>query len=62
MATNQWKHIEKTIIPLYDGMSKIPGGAMVIPLILGSIIGTFFLSFLGLVRLLQHSLNHRQHL
>ncbi|SUU35328.1 2-keto-3-deoxygluconate permease [Actinobacillus seminis] len=48
MATNQWKHIEKTIIPLYDGMSKIPGGAMVIPLILGSIIGTFFPEFLGI--------------
>ncbi|SUB33882.1 2-keto-3-deoxygluconate permease [[Pasteurella] mairii] len=48
MTANQWKHIEKTIIPLYDGMSKIPGGAMVIPLILGSIIGTFFPEFLGI--------------
>lgn len=38
----------KTIIPLYDGMNKIPGGAMVIPLVLGSIVGTFFPEFLGL--------------
>jgi 2-keto-3-deoxygluconate permease len=29
-------------IPLYDGMNRIPGGLMLIPLILGSIIGTFF--------------------
>lgn len=39
---------EKSIIPLYDGMNKIPGGSMVIPLILGSIVGTFFPEFLGL--------------
>lgn len=28
-------------IPIYESMNKIPGGTMVIPLILGSIIGTF---------------------
>ena len=39
---------EKSVIPLYDGMNKIPGGPMVIPLILGSIIGTFFPDFLNL--------------
>lgn len=44
-TTNQ---TEKSIIPLYDGMNKIPGGAMVIPLIIGSLIGTFFPEFLGL--------------
>ncbi|MBO8415130.1 MAG: 2-keto-3-deoxygluconate permease [Proteobacteria bacterium] len=31
----------KAIVPLYDLMNKIPGGTMVIPLILGSIFGTF---------------------
>ena len=39
---------EKSVIPLYDGMNKIPGGPMVIPLSLGSIIGTFFPDFLNL--------------
>ena len=38
----------KSIVPLYDGMSRIPGGTMVIPLILGSIVGTFFSGFLDL--------------
>lgn len=45
-TTNQTT--EKSIIPLYDGMSKIPGGAMVIPLVLGSLVGTFCPEFLGL--------------
>lgn len=45
MSANQ---TSQSIIPLYDGMNKIPGGAMVIPLVLGSIIGTFFPNFLGL--------------
>ncbi|OBX11133.1 2-keto-3-deoxygluconate permease [Gallibacterium salpingitidis] len=45
MSSNQ---TTKSMIPLYDGMNKIPGGAMVIPLVLGSIIGTFFPEFLGL--------------
>lgn len=39
---------EKSIIPLYDGMNKIPGGTMVIPLIIGSLVGTFFPDFLEL--------------
>lgn len=38
----------RSIVPIYDGMSKIPGGTMVIPLILGSIIGTFFPEFLDM--------------
>lgn len=29
-------------VPLFDGMNRIPGGLMLIPLILGSIFGTFF--------------------
>lgn len=36
----------KAIVPLYDLMNKIPGGTMVVPLILGSIIGTFAPGFL----------------
>jgi len=38
----------RSIVPLYDGMSRIPGGTMVIPLILGSLVGTFFPEFLEL--------------
>lgn len=33
---------EKSIFPMYQLMSKVPGGIMVIPLVLGSIVGTFF--------------------
>ena len=36
----------KSRVPLFDGMNKIPGGIMLIPLILGSIVGTFFPGFL----------------
>ncbi|MCH1881373.1 2-keto-3-deoxygluconate permease [Agrococcus sp. ARC_14] len=36
----------KSRVPLFDGMNKIPGGLMLIPLILGSIVGTFFPGFL----------------
>lgn len=36
----------KSRIPLFDGMNKIPGGLMLIPLILGSIVGTFAPGFL----------------
>lgn len=28
-------------VPLFDGMNRIPGGLMLIPLILGSVVGTF---------------------
>lgn len=37
---------QKSIIPLLDLMNKVPGGTMVIPLILGSLIGTFAPGFL----------------
>lgn len=30
-------------LPLFDGMNKVPGGLMLIPLVLGSVIGTFFM-------------------
>ena len=33
-------------VPLFDGMNKIPGGLMLIPLIVGSIVGTFVPGFL----------------
>ena len=36
----------KSRIPLFDGMNKIPGGIMLIPLVLGSLVGTFFPGFL----------------
>ncbi|TQL40410.1 2-keto-3-deoxygluconate permease [Homoserinimonas aerilata] len=36
----------KSHIPLFDGMNKIPGGIMLIPLILGSLVGTFAPDFL----------------
>lgn len=39
---------QKSILPLWDWMNKVPGGTMVIPLILGSIVGTFFPSFLDM--------------
>ncbi|WP_104127452.1 2-keto-3-deoxygluconate permease [Cryobacterium sp. Y57] len=35
-------------VPLFDGMNRIPGGLMLIPLILGSVVGTFFPGFLTL--------------
>lgn len=36
----------KSRVPLFDGMNRIPGGVMLIPLIFGSIVGTFFPGFL----------------
>jgi 2-keto-3-deoxygluconate permease len=36
----------KSRVPLFDGMNKIPGGIMLIPLVLGSVVGTFFPGFL----------------
>lgn len=38
----------KSRVPLFDGMNRIPGGLMLIPLIIGSVIGTFAPGFLGL--------------
>lgn len=38
----------RTIVPLYDAMNRLPGGLMVIPLVLGSIVGTFAQPFLKL--------------
>lgn len=35
-------------LPIMDGLQKLPGGTMLVPLILGSLIGTFFPGFLGL--------------
>ncbi len=35
-------------VPLFDGMNRIPGGLMLIPLVLGSIVGTFAPGFLEL--------------
>jgi 2-keto-3-deoxygluconate permease len=35
-------------VPLFDGMNRIPGGLMLIPLIIGSIVGTFAPGFLDL--------------
>lgn len=39
---------ERSIVPLYDTMNRLPGGLMVIPLVLGSIVGTFAPGFLKL--------------
>lgn len=38
----------RSTVPLYDWMNKIPGGLMLIPLVLGSVVGTFFPGFLEL--------------
>ena len=38
----------KSTVPLYDWMNRVPGGLMLIPLVLGSIVGTFFPGFLEL--------------
>lgn len=32
---------DRTIVPIYDFMNRLPGGLMLIPLVLGSIVGTF---------------------
>lgn len=32
---------QKSVVPLHHWMNKVPGGAMLIPLVLGSILGTF---------------------
>lgn len=38
----------RSIIPLYDWMNRLPGGAMVIPLVLGSLVGMFAPEALGI--------------
>jgi 2-keto-3-deoxygluconate permease len=38
----------KSRVPLFDSMNRIPGGLMLIPLIVGSVVGTFAPGFLGL--------------
>jgi len=39
---------EREVAPLYQMMNRIPGGLMLIPLIIGSLLGTFALDFLEL--------------
>lgn len=41
------KH-ELGAVPIYDWMNKLPGGLMIIPLVLGSVVGTFAPEFLKL--------------
>lgn len=38
----------RSTVPLYDWMNRVPGGLMLIPLVLGSVVGTFFPGFLEL--------------
>ena len=38
----------KSTVPMYATMNRVPGGAMLIPLVLGSIIGTFAPEALGI--------------
>ncbi|UAL31142.1 2-keto-3-deoxygluconate permease [Nocardioides rotundus] len=37
---------EREIVPLYQLMSRVPGGLMLIPLVIGSLLGTFATGFL----------------
>lgn len=39
---------EREVAPLYQMMNRIPGGLMLIPLIIGSLLGTFALDFIEL--------------
>ena len=39
---------EREIVPLYQLMNRIPGGLMLIPLVIGSLLGTFAMGFLEL--------------
>ena len=39
---------EREIVPLYQLMNRIPGGLMLIPLVIGSLLGTFATGFLEL--------------
>jgi 2-keto-3-deoxygluconate permease len=38
----------RSLVPLFDGMDRIPGGLMLIPLIIGSVVGTFAPGALGI--------------
>ncbi len=44
---------EREVLPLYQLMNRIPGGLMLIPLVIGSLLGTFATGFLG-ARLVHH--------
>lgn len=48
MAAESQHLKQRSLVPLFDGMNKIPGGLMLIPLILGSIVGTFLPGFLDM--------------
>ena len=37
---------EREIAPLYQLMNRIPGGLMLIPLVIGSLLGTYAMGFL----------------
>jgi len=39
---------EREIVPLFQAMSRVPGGLMLIPLVIGSLLGTFATGFLEL--------------
>ena len=39
---------DREIVPFYQWMDKVPGGLMLIPLVLGSIVGTWGVGFLEL--------------
>lgn len=39
---------EREVLPLYQTMNRIPGGLMLIPLVIGSVLGTFAPGFLAL--------------
>ncbi len=39
---------EREVLPLYQFMNRIPGGLMLIPLVIGSLLGTFASGFLDL--------------
>lgn len=47
-ATGAQQPEDREIVPFYQWMDKVPGGLMLIPLVLGSIVGTFGTGFLEL--------------
>lgn len=42
------ENADREVVPLYQMMNRIPGGLMLIPLVIGSLLGTFALDFLEL--------------